>query len=83
MTTKPGVSVAGLQAEAVYGLMIVQEVFRKHSREMIVTSGTDGKHSPRFPPLHRPRIRCAEPPHSATGNRHDCRPLPREATGEF
>jgi len=46
MTTKPGVSVAGLQAEAVYGLMIVREVFREHSREMVVTSGTDGKHSP-------------------------------------
>jgi len=45
MTTKPGVSVAGLQPEALYGLMIVQEVFRKANLEMTVTSVTDGMHS--------------------------------------
>ena len=45
MTTKPGVSVAGLQPEALFGLMIVREVFREHNCEMTVTSVTDGTHS--------------------------------------
>ena len=46
MTTKPEVSIAGLQPEALYGLMTVQEVFRENKCEMTVTSVTDGTHSP-------------------------------------
>ena len=46
MTTKPGVSVAGLQAEALFGLIVVEGVFREANIEMTVTSVTDGTHSP-------------------------------------
>ena len=46
MTTKPGVSVTGLQSEAVYGLIVVEGVFREANIEMVVTSVTDGTHSP-------------------------------------
>ena len=45
MITKPGVSVTGLQPEALYGLIVVREVFREHNCEMTVTSVTDGTHS--------------------------------------
>ena len=46
MTTKPGVSVAGAEPEILYGMIVVQEVFREHRCEMVVTSVTDGTHSP-------------------------------------
>ena len=46
MTTKPGVSVAGMEPPPLYAMMVVQEVFREANHEMVITSVTDSKHSP-------------------------------------
>lgn len=46
MKLKPGASIKGLQSEMVLGLSICDSVYSKHGVEMVITAGTDGKHSP-------------------------------------
>lgn len=46
MRLKPGVRVQGLKPEALIALMVAEWVYDQHGYELVVTSGTDGRHSP-------------------------------------
>lgn len=46
MRLKQGVSLAGLKPEALAGMMLADEVFKAAAIDCVVTSGTEGKHSP-------------------------------------
>lgn len=44
MRLKKGVSILGFKPELNLGLMIAKEVYLDHSQELVITSGTEGKH---------------------------------------
>ena len=45
MKIKSGVSVQGLKPEIIIAAMIADGVWTEHGQELVITSGTDGKHS--------------------------------------
>ena len=45
MQIKEGVSLAGLNFNMRYALIQAEKVWRKHGKELVVTSGLDGSHS--------------------------------------
>jgi len=46
MTFKNGVKINGVKPEVSLALIVANDVFKSHGYDMIVTSITDGKHSP-------------------------------------
>jgi hypothetical protein len=47
MRLKKGVDVFGICPELVFGMLIVNQSFEEFNAECVLTSVTDGKHSPR------------------------------------
>ena len=45
MRLKDGVSVNGLKPECIIALSICNEVYKNYGIDMVITSGTEGKHS--------------------------------------
>lgn len=45
MKIKPGASVQGLKPEILIALIAADRVWRDHGKVLVITSGTDGKHS--------------------------------------
>lgn len=45
MKIKPGVKLDGLHVSMRIVLTVVENIYRKHNQESVITSGLDGKHS--------------------------------------
>jgi hypothetical protein len=47
MEIKPGASISGLQPEMAVALSVIASVYQKNGKELVVTEGTAGRHSPK------------------------------------
>jgi hypothetical protein len=45
MKIKSGVQILGLKPEILIALMVAEKIWSNHGQELVITSGTDGKHS--------------------------------------
>ncbi len=45
MRVKPGARIRHCSAQILFAAVVANEVFHEYGRELVITSGTDGKHS--------------------------------------
>jgi len=46
MKIKPGVRILGIQPPIATAMVIVDDAYKKYGAELVITSGTEGRHSP-------------------------------------